>query len=109
MKSFAKPETVVLKQHFERKLVELEEEKKMLQVLFLTKFHLKWFSSFLQIFLNYSARLVFSVPIKLGKVDGFFPTVPTLLSIEKWQLDFSQISSLEFRSLEASGFDSFCG
>ncbi|KAG0589833.1 hypothetical protein KC19_1G052000 [Ceratodon purpureus] len=31
MKSFAKPETVVLKQHFERKLVELEEEKKMLQ------------------------------------------------------------------------------
>ena len=32
MKSFAKPETVVLKQHFERKLVELEEEKKMLQV-----------------------------------------------------------------------------
>lgn len=35
MKSFAKPETVVLKQHFERKLVELEEEKKMLQVEFL--------------------------------------------------------------------------
>lgn len=35
MKSFAKPETVVLKQHFERKLVELEEEKKMLQVAFL--------------------------------------------------------------------------
>lgn len=32
MKSFSKPETVVLKQHFERKLVELEEEKKMLQV-----------------------------------------------------------------------------
>lgn len=31
MKSFSKPETVVLKQHFERKLVELEEEKKMLQ------------------------------------------------------------------------------
>ncbi|CAK9197574.1 unnamed protein product [Sphagnum troendelagicum] len=31
MKSFAKPETVVLKQHFERKLLELEEEKKSLQ------------------------------------------------------------------------------
>lgn len=38
MKSFAKPETVVLKQHFERKLVELEEEKKMLQVLFDSNF-----------------------------------------------------------------------
>lgn len=37
MKSFAKPETVVLKQHFERKLVELEEEKKMLQVAFLNE------------------------------------------------------------------------
>ncbi|CAM6035512.1 unnamed protein product [Sphagnum compactum] len=31
MKSFTKPETVVLKQHFERKLLELEEEKKSLQ------------------------------------------------------------------------------
>ncbi|CAK9197643.1 unnamed protein product [Sphagnum troendelagicum] len=31
MKSFAKPETVVLKHHFERKLLELEEEKKSLQ------------------------------------------------------------------------------
>ncbi len=32
MKSFSKPETIVLKQHFERKLVELEEEKRSLQV-----------------------------------------------------------------------------
>lgn len=36
MKCIAKPETVVLKQHFERKLVELEEEKQLLQVEFLT-------------------------------------------------------------------------
>ncbi|KAG6548609.1 hypothetical protein Mapa_010098 [Marchantia paleacea] len=33
MKSFARPDAVVLKQHFERKLVELEEEKKVLQAI----------------------------------------------------------------------------
>jgi hypothetical protein len=32
MKSFAKCDGVVLKQHFEKKIVELEEEKKSLQV-----------------------------------------------------------------------------
>lgn len=41
MKSFAKPETVVLKQHFERKLLELEEEKKSLQV-FSVPLHYIW-------------------------------------------------------------------
>ena len=32
MKSFAKCDGVVLKHHFEKKIVELEEEKKTLQV-----------------------------------------------------------------------------
>jgi hypothetical protein len=41
MKSFTKPETVVLKQHFERKLLELEEEKKSLQV-FSVPLHYIW-------------------------------------------------------------------
>lgn len=32
MKTFVRSDAVVLKQHFEKKLVELEEEKKYLQV-----------------------------------------------------------------------------
>lgn len=32
MKTFVRYDAIVLKQHFERKLVELEEEKEMLQV-----------------------------------------------------------------------------
>lgn len=32
MKSFVRPDALFLKQHFEKKLVELEEEKKYLQV-----------------------------------------------------------------------------
>lgn len=32
MKSFIRIDTLVLKQHFEKKLIELEEEKRLLQV-----------------------------------------------------------------------------
>lgn len=32
MKSFVRADTLVLKQHFEKKLIEMEEEKKRLQV-----------------------------------------------------------------------------
>jgi len=34
MKSFVRTDAVVLKQHFEKKLIELEEEKKHLQVIY---------------------------------------------------------------------------
>lgn len=38
MKSFVRSDAVVLKLHFERKLVELEEEKKTLQVFMIFQF-----------------------------------------------------------------------